>query len=698
MSETARLKIIEEPNVIDDHLLDIIGNEFKFDHEKGLAEWLKNSVDAYIRLGIPDSGQFIMFRFTDGKKDNAIFECIDFIGMSELDIEKAFKRWGDPEAAKRGLNRRVYGGHGNGGKFYMRQMFAASHFLTYKEGKISIFGFNENRKYGFADGYKSKHVKPLEALQIAGIKDLNFPKGVKESILLGKNGFTVVRGIGPAKMKNIIKFDRLVDKLKNHPQARRILDRINVWAAHNNFSNYMLLKSDEVKPLPNFEEPRVIEIPKTLNVIEGREEIEVEMSNKKYNPGRLILKTSEEAFGKGSRAADLNRIDIIGEIGVIASYQLYELGVTVFPQASFIYGECECPILEDAEMDAVKNDRSKLVEMPRSSALLRWLKEQVDVYANEIASIERKDQEAQKKKISAAYNDFLNKWKDRFMNKFLGDMFLPGGGNTGADDNVSPVKKILEVPENGFAFSSPTAQISKDKEERVTLKALIPDPIPLGSVIKLTISDSNIEFDDNKITIKAESVKTTPKGETVAVLNIIVIGRKVGTEAILTATVGKLKAEILLTVIEAGVLEKTKKPKTPQVLLSGNDPDPLNLAPDGTVTLTDRDPLVYQRYQDVQEGIYWINTQSPLARAILDRYNDGSVRWRDYLFQRYVDIFVKQALHELQKRDPDGFRADRIDSEILDGMTRKVHTAALNDLGKFFFEEEFQPVSETHAN
>ncbi len=43
------LEILEEKNVIDDHLLDIIGNEFKFSHEKGLSEWLKNSTDAYLR-------------------------------------------------------------------------------------------------------------------------------------------------------------------------------------------------------------------------------------------------------------------------------------------------------------------------------------------------------------------------------------------------------------------------------------------------------------------------------------------------------------------------------------------------------------------------------------------------------------------------------------------------------------------------
>src|SRR3989344_8346722 len=106
MTESKTLKIVEEKNVIDDHLLDIIGNEFNFDHEKGLAEWLKNSVDAYITKDVPDREQFIILRFTDGVKGDALFECIDFIGMSETDIDKAFKRWGDPEAAKRGLKKK----------------------------------------------------------------------------------------------------------------------------------------------------------------------------------------------------------------------------------------------------------------------------------------------------------------------------------------------------------------------------------------------------------------------------------------------------------------------------------------------------------------------------------------------------------------------------------------------------------------
>lgn len=685
------LKIKEEENVVDDNFFDIIGREFQFDHEKGLAEWLKNSVDAYITADVPDTKQSVIVRMKDGNKNDAVLEMIDFVGMNQLHIDKAFKRWGDPEAAKRGLKKRVYGGHGNGGKFYMRQMFSTSHFVTYKDGYLNIFGFNEKRKYGFAEGFKAKKIEPSKAIKVGEISDIFFPDEVKKLILAGGTGFTVVRGNAPEGMKNKIKFGKLINRFKNHPQARRILSRINVWVSHND-GDYILLKPDDLKPLTGFENPKIFEIPKELKYFEDGEEAVVAMANNKYSyPGRLIVKTSDEALTRGGRLGDLNRVDIVGEIGVLASYQLLEIGVSTFPQASFLYGECECPILEDPQMDCVKNDRAKLVPNPRSNALIEWIRAKMDEVAGEIVSKEKAEQEADQKKISAAYNNYLNKWKDRFMSKIMSDLAQGGGGNLeDRDDEDGRGRKILEAPENGLAFSFLVAEIPKGEEKKITLKALVPEPIPIGSIISLVIDNPKIKVADEELKIKSDGLRVTPKGESVAVLNTYVSGHEVGQEGKLVAKVGKLKAEIELRVVEPNSGDKSKKPKAPRVLLSGTDPDPLSISPGGTVILTERNPLVYQRVQDVAEGIYWINTQSPLAKAILTRYADHSVRWRDYLFQRYVDIFTKQILHELQKRDPEGFKADAVDN-ALDTKIMQIHLLAINDLGKFFFDEAFVP-------
>src|SRR5437762_696628 len=142
------------PNEFDDHFLDIVGNDFKFDHAKGLSEWIKNSADAYSTTAkVKDSEQHIALRFKQGKpKRDSVFECIDFVGMTKNDIDKALKVWGLATAAKKGTDVATYGGHGNGGKFYMRQMFDTSMFITYRNGLLNVFRFDEHHRYGFAKG------------------------------------------------------------------------------------------------------------------------------------------------------------------------------------------------------------------------------------------------------------------------------------------------------------------------------------------------------------------------------------------------------------------------------------------------------------------------------------------------------------------------------------------------------------------
>lgn len=569
----------------------------------------------------------------------------------------------------------------------MRQMFDRSHFVTYRDGLLSIFGFSERKRYGFAEGYKNKKIKPEEALKLAEIDQIIFPIGMKEKILSGKTGFTVVKGFAPAGMRNRINLGRIIEKFKNHPQSRRILARTNVSVIHNFKYVYDLLRPDDIPFLSGFEEPRIITIPEKLNFGDGKEGSVVALTKLKFPPGRLILKTSAEALGRSGGLGDLNRIDFIGELGVIASYQVFELGVTTFPQAAFIYGECECSILEDPDNDCVKNDRAKLVDNEIAAALLRWVAEKIDEFAGEISAKEQKERSEQMKKLSSEYNEVLNRWKDKFMRKVFSEIF-GGGSESGTGGGSGLLRKHLEVPENGLEFTFDVAEVPVNQVWPLTLKAAVPAPIPIGTVISITGDNSLIEIEDNKVIVKSDVVKLTEEGETVAVMNIGVIGKQIGEEGKITAKAGKYSDEIRVRVVE----EKTgsgKKPRYPKVLLSGTDLDPLGIAADGTVILSQRDPLVFQRPQDVSEGIYWINTSSPLAESILKKERGGaeSTRWRDYLLQRYVDIFVKEGLYELQKKDPDNFRAEIIDNQIMGELIRKIHAAAAVDLEQLLFGE-----------
>ena len=96
-----------------------------------------------------------------------------------------------------------------------------------------------------------------------------------------------------------------------------------------------------------------------------------------------------------------------------------------------------------------------------------------------------------------------------------------------------------------------------------------------------------------------------------------------------------------------GGSERKRKPRFPQVLISGQDNDPLDPLATVPFECDPRHPAVYQRPKDFEAGVYWINTSRPLAGKILTEYSADSPRWREYLFQRYVDIIVKEAIYQL---------------------------------------------------
>ena len=137
---------------------------------------------------------------------------------------------------------------------------------------------------------------------------------------------------------------------------------------------------------------------------------------------------------------------------------------------------------------------------------------------------------------------------------------------------------------------------------------------------------------------------------------------------------------------QEGGSEKVRKPRFPQVLVSGQDCDPLDPLATTPYNCDPRHPAVYQRFQDVPAGIYWINTSRPLAEKIIGEYNADSPRWREYLFQRYVEIISKEAIWQLGKQETSLTPDDVI--RRLDDVQTRVHDQAAKDLMSFLFSEK----------
>lgn len=592
-----RFNISPEAAVFSEHILDVFGAQFRFNHPKGLAEWVKNSFDAYQVERTWDDRQHVIVRVRLGRpKRNSIFEVIDFVGMTSEDIEDAFKRWGDPEAAAKGTAAKTLGGHGNGGKFYMREMFEEAHFITYRNGLLNVYGF-VNKRYGYAKGYRDRPMMPGEAKKFAGIDRLELPASVRKR--KGKQvRFTVVRGVRPKKWGGRSTVEALVRDFKYRPQVRRLLRTRPIYLVPGDGRQPKLLESEEIPPLPGFKRGLSAVVPRRLPDPESGDMVDMTLKGK-YKPGLLSIETSQEAL-RGAQLGPLNCMDIRSEVRVLASYPMSELVsyggdfVANVAQTEFLYGDCLCEAIDDRDVPSdevcVSNDRERLIEAPRSRALLHWIKDRVADFAAAIASKEEREKRQEQLTTSSALNRFLNRWKNRFMEKVYAEVWT-GPFLTRRDDEPEGRRKKRR---------------KKKEEEKAK-----------------------------------EQVQAAASDEL-----------------------------------------KVRRPRYYEVLLSNHDPDPLSR--DGKVIrLTAQHPPIYQRSQDMANDIYWLNTQTPLADAIIERYDVDSAQWRDYLFQRHVDIIVARAIGDLPAHGTDlTFQAI---TNIRDEITMRIFQMAATDLESFLF-------------
>jgi hypothetical protein len=593
------MSIKPEKAVIDEAVLDLIGKEFKFDHAKGIAEWFKNSTDAYNLDEIVENEQIIILILDLSHKDIIkSIGVIDFVGMTKNKIDAGFKRWFDPNAAKTDLNLdrkqiKTFGGHGNGGKFYMREMFRTSEMITYRNSKLNIFGFNERKQYGFDPNYINKPVELDEALEIASLNNMSNVITSIEQNRKKIRAFSVVRGYAPKRAFGTNNLSKLIDKLIIHPQARRLIQRRPIYICLGNNGKLQRLQVPLLSPKKGFDKAFTFTCPVELEIDSNQ----VRMVNHKYKEQIVMnIFTSSEPL-KGIKYRGLNSIDFLGEYGVIANYDISELGhFRTYSFSEFLYGEVLSPIMEDTEYDCVMNDRQKFIDTPKSRVLLNWTRDCIENVCNMMESTEKKEKGKIDLLHTSEFNKLLDKWKNKFMHRLLKEQ-LSGIGERG----ISGFDKI-EWSANNYAKPHDT---NPDKRKK------------LG---------------------------------------------------------------------DSGGSESKKTNVFPTVLISGIDPDPIS--EDGTTFQCDeRHSAVYQRPIDFKLGIYWINTSKPLAQKIIQREGANSKIWRDYLFQRYVDIITKESIYNLAKTNTN-LTADEVTNEI-DNIVSKVHDTAAIDLIDFLFENDY---------
>lgn len=585
---------IEKP-IIHENVLDLFGKEFKFDHAKGIAELLKNSIDAYTLEDVDDNNQVVYTLFALQKEQIKAIGVLDFVGMTRKKIDEAYKRWFDPQASKVDAEaikkeKQTLGGHGNGGKYYLREMFKSSTIYTYRNSHLNILGF-DNKQYGIYEDFDNIHASLEEAIASIDLDQFGTVKDFLFELIKIKKRFTFIIGSLPKTVMGTNKITTLIEKVTSHPQARRLIQWKKIYYVSNNISQPIRLFVPKLNPKRGFEKPFEFICPTTLR----NDNEEIEMYKSTSDKIKLKLFTSEEPL-KGIKYKGLNCIDFLGEVGVLANYEIHELGnyFKAFIYSEFVHGECFCPSMQDAEndQDYVKNDRSKFSDGPKRDALLIWVRKCVEEVCNKMDEQTKKEKQHHNLTQASELNKLLNKWKNRFLEKLLKDR-LGGIGDLGID-----------------GAEEPGLNLGKKKA-------------------------SNYKHE-----------------------------RKRG---------------------DQGGSEKKRGSTFPLVLISSIDKDP------DTGELVECDPrhtAVYQRPQDLKRAIYWINTSKKYPQHIMEKYGGSdSVRFREYLFQRYVDIIIKEYLIALGKLEVN-LTSDLVTNEI-DKKISDILDGAVEDLERFLFEDKY---------
>jgi hypothetical protein len=587
----------EAPAMDGERILDLLGAGFKGHYTTGAGEWLKNSYDHAIRTGEPDEPVIIFNIHTPRGRNQKSWtmECIDFLGTTFEEIDQHLKQWGSEIAASRGrADWSGFGGHGNGGKFHMRQNFFTSEFLTYRDGKLTVFGFGVDTKYGFDPDYKGAEIDPDEALKIAGIDPHAdyIPDEIRDRLLSGDPAlcrFTVVRGRGFRHAKRWRHRETFDDYLRADSQAKQVLVRARVIYVSDTEQIDPLLPRD-IPPREGYEGGRDFDMP-------GELEYDGDTFTVSSDPvaGKLHLDVAEEYL----RRNPSHVIDIKGKHGLtIATYRVTELPVQNRVGADFIHGFLECEALEDHGLKT--NKRDKLVVNDISDAALEWIAGRIDVLSDELSAEENAKRKKRDAATTQALTSRLNSWKNKFLRAreiFVASGAEEGGGEGGTGGGGTGGK----------------------------------GPISTG----------------------------TGAG-----------GGGGGGGGQDSGGSGKDQGG------GGGGDEQKKAPRFPEILVSGYDPDP---ATGEQFLLHARQPVVYQRAEDVDQNLWWVNAQRPLAERVITEDGSDSSRWRDYVFNRFVEVIQAYDLRANYDQQTEI-------SEYLWKLQGEIHDSAASDLVDILFD------------
>jgi hypothetical protein len=348
--------------------------------------------------------------------------------MASSVIDEKFRHWGDPEAAAGDEDVEVQGGHGNGGKCYMAQLFQAEAYIdTVSAGLRCRYGtVGGSVRFGyFPDAANGRDVAVDDhrddlrsTLAEVGV-DLDGLPAPALAALANGDGYTYVVGVQPKGHPKKIPAKQFLEDLRDHPQMRRTLELCEVYVVANGriLNDGDPLALAEIPPMEGAETPRVITIPDEL--VDPKTGELVSTREAGAPAGELVLKTSDVSMRWSRKARHI--ISFRAKSGYIGFKPVLEFDVTS-SYRDRIYGDCTLLTLEDCK----QNMRAELAESPLSRAVEGWIGRRIEEWARDFEQRDRQRHNQEERNAVSSPNEALNGWKNELLEPLLG-----GGGKNG---------------------------------------------------------------------------------------------------------------------------------------------------------------------------------------------------------------------------------------------------------------------------
>jgi hypothetical protein len=464
------------------------------------------------------------------------------------------------------------------------------------------------------------------------------------------------------------------------------------------------LELPRINPLPGFESPRTISIPEVLRDPVSNQNVSTR-NGSAYPLGLTKIFTSDKnmRFGRGGRRQSRHTVTFHTEkSGIIGKIPMNSLEVESNFR-DYMYAECNLESLDRFQ----QNNRGPLSESPLTRAVENWISAQVRGFCRELEDRERRIVREQDKSELLRLNEWLDHWKNQFLQEFMQGLYGEGEGRPDEENRVLPsgvparIELSLTNPRAGRGvYFRPIIRFFDAAGHRVrpvpfrwisedNNVAMVDEELMLVRTFSFGVTKIYAETLDGKLTSNVVPL------EVVRILEIRVLphelemaaGSRRKFEALCRLADGSQASNVYLTWMEnnpsvarvssgglvyafsPGETEVTATDETcrsdvPAILKvtpvtgrgEGKDRgkgfpkilvSEVDCAPgeDNPPIFRSDEPPVHQRPQDIDK-VWWINLASPFARYYYTGSNYGvdSEAWRMYHVERVIDVIVQVAL------------------------------------------------------